>query len=61
MRKCKGRYYKKGKYYDFEIGYFHQWDVTTRNLNLDPEISVRQLLNSQTEKLLCPLRMIFSF
>ena len=25
MRKCKGRYYKKGQYHDFEMGYFHQW------------------------------------
>lgn len=25
MRKCKGRYYKKGQYHDFETGYFHQF------------------------------------
>lgn len=25
MRKCKGRYYKKGAYENFELGYFHQW------------------------------------
>ena len=25
MRKCKGRYYKKRQYHDFETGYFHQW------------------------------------
>jgi len=27
MRKrfCKGKYYKAGKYHDFEIGQFHQW------------------------------------
>lgn len=25
MRKCKGRYYKQGKYHDFEMGYFHRW------------------------------------
>lgn len=25
MRKCKGRYYKKNQYNDFEMGYFHQW------------------------------------
>lgn len=25
MRKCKGRYYKSGKYHEFALGYFHQW------------------------------------
>ncbi len=24
-RKCKGRYYYQGNYYDFELGYFHKW------------------------------------
>lgn len=25
MRQCKGRYFKDGKFYEFELGYFHQW------------------------------------
>lgn len=25
MRKCKGRYYKKGEWIEFSLGYFHQW------------------------------------
>lgn len=25
MRKCKGKYYKDGKFVDFSLGYFHQW------------------------------------
>lgn len=24
-RKCKGRYWKTGKYHEFELGYFHGW------------------------------------
>ena len=25
LRKCKGKYYYQGHFYDFELGYFHKW------------------------------------
>lgn len=25
IRKCKGRYWLKGDYHEFELGYFHGW------------------------------------
>ncbi|MEI3450523.1 MAG: hypothetical protein V8Q67_03420 [Blautia massiliensis (ex Durand et al. 2017)] len=25
MRQCKGMHFKDGKFYEFELAYFHQW------------------------------------
>lgn len=25
MRQCKGKYLKDGQFYEFDLGYFHQW------------------------------------
>lgn len=36
MRKCKGKYYKRGKFYDFEIGYFHQWGYNYEEFETGP-------------------------
>lgn len=36
MRKCKGRYYKKGQYHYFETGYFHQWGCNYEEFETGP-------------------------
>lgn len=50
MRKCKGRYYKDGKFCDFELGYFHQWGCNYEEFENGPgnySIAIVELTNGE--------------
>lgn len=36
MRKCRGKYYKQGKYHTFFEGYFHRWGCNYEEFETGP-------------------------
>lgn len=50
MRKCKGRYYRKGTYHDFELGYFHKWGCNYEEFESGPgnySVAIVELPNGE--------------
>ena len=55
MRKCKGRYYKKGQYHNFEIGYFHQWGCNYEEFESGPGNFSTAIVELPTGEIVMPI------
>ena len=55
MRQCKGRYFKDGKFYEFELGYFHQWGSDYEEFEAAPGNFTTAIVELPDGKVITPI------
>lgn len=55
MRQCKGRDFKDGKFYEFELGYFHQWGSDYEEFEAAPGNFTTAIVELPDGKVITPM------
>lgn len=61
MRQCKGRYYRKGEYIGFGLGYFHQWGNDYEEFESGPGNFTVAIVELPDGKVITPLAKDIQF